>query len=348
MTNTLLSLETLSLNYGDLKAVKDVSFSLMPGEIGCFLGPSGCGKTSLLRLISGFEKPSAGEILLKGLPLANEQTFVKAEDRKIGMVFQDFALFPHMTVSENIAFGLAGVKRKVVEEKVQALLDLVDLVAEKNRYPHQISGGQQQRVALARAMAPNPTLLLLDEPFSSLDSTLRSDLAQNIRSVLKKNKMSAILVTHDQQEAFAMADKIGVFDQGRLCQWDTATALYHQPMSQEVASFIGEGHWIAGKVLTENTAQTSLGVIKISSRFKKDESIAVHIRPEDIILGVKECEAQILSAHFQGDRYKLEILYNDLRLFTYVPTSKDSFQEGQSIYFALNKREYSAFATDSQ
>ena len=222
-------------------AVDAVSFGLRAGDIGVLIGPSGCGKTTLLRAVAGLERASGGEIKLAGLVVSSARVFVPAQSRQIGMVFQDYALFPHLTVAQNIAFGLAHLPKAERMSRVDEVLSLVELSGAKQRYPHELSGGQQQRVALARALAPKPQLLLLDEPFSNLDIDLREHLAHELRMILKNAKATALFVTHDQLEAFAIGDVIGVMHEGRLHQWDDAYTLYHRPATRFVASFIGHG-----------------------------------------------------------------------------------------------------------
>ena len=223
------------------EAVAGVSFGLSAGEIGVLIGPSGCGKTTLLRAVAGLERASAGSILLSKTVVSDASTHLAAESRRIGMVFQDYALFPHMDVAHNVAFGINHLPKTERLARVQEVLNLVDLPDAANRYPHELSGGQQQRVALARALAPKPQLLLLDEPFSNLDVDLRERLAHELRAILKKANATALFVTHDQLEAFAIGDVIGVMHQGKLHQWADAYTLYHRPATRFVADFIGHG-----------------------------------------------------------------------------------------------------------
>ncbi|GAB4398165.1 MAG: ABC transporter ATP-binding protein [Rhodoferax sp.] len=236
-------------------AVCGVTLGLAQGDIGVLIGPSGCGKTSLLRCIAGLEPPSAGHIWLAGQCLSDTRRCVPPERRQMGMVFQDYALFPHLSIAQNVAFGLHDWPRAKREARVQSVLALVGLEDQGARYPHELSGGQQQRVALARALAPEPRLLLLDEPFSNLDVELRERLAHELRQILKAAQITALFVTHDQFEAFAVGDVIGVMHQGRLHQWDNAYTLYHRPATRFVAEFIGHGVF-APAVITQRDAQT--------------------------------------------------------------------------------------------
>ena len=229
-------------------AVDGVSFTLQAGEIGVFIGPSGCGKTTLLRAVAGLERAQSGSISLAGQIVSSRAQHVAPEARRIGMVFQDFALFPHLNVASNVAFGLSHLNASQRDSRVGEVLDLVALDTSRKRFPHELSGGQQQRVALARALAPKPRLLLLDEPFSSLDVDLRERLAHEVRGILKAAGATALFVTHDQLEAFAIGDRIGVMHEGKLHQWEDAYALYHRPATRFVADFIGHGVFAKARI----------------------------------------------------------------------------------------------------
>ncbi|MEZ0472139.1 ABC transporter ATP-binding protein [Luteimonas salinilitoris] len=250
---SLLQLERIRVGYpasGGLHVVvDDLSLALRAGEIGCLLGASGCGKTTVLRAIAGFEPLRAGRIALLGDAVATVATALPPERRRVGMMFQDYALFPHLDVAANIGFGLHRMPRAGRRARVEAMLDLVGLRDCADVYPHELSGGQQQRVALARALAPEPALLLLDEPFSNLDIDTRQRLAGELRALLKATGTTVLLVTHDQAEAFAIADRIGVMECGRIVQWDDAEALYRRPADRFVADFIGRGTLVPGAAL---------------------------------------------------------------------------------------------------
>lgn len=245
----MLELNHIGLAFGSAagrrEVVRDLSLTLATGRIGCLLGASGCGKTTILRAIAGFEPLQTGEIRLAGNVISSPVHQQAAEKRGVGMMFQDYALFPHLSVEENVGFGLRKLSRPARHERVQTLLALVGLAGSAQRYPHELSGGQQQRVALARALAPSPDMLLLDEPFSNLDVDMRERLAFELRDILKQTGHTALLVTHNQAEAFAIADRIGVMDQGRILQWDTPYNLHHHPASPFVAQFIGREHLLS-------------------------------------------------------------------------------------------------------
>ncbi len=290
----VLEVVDLAHRYGDKPVLDGVSFALAQGEIGCLLGPSGCGKTTVLRLIAGFEAPASGEILLAGRTVSRPGEIVPPEQRAIGMVFQDYALFPHLTISQNIAFGLKSLDREARQRRVHEMLETVGLTGRDKAYPHELSGGQQQRVALARALAPRPRLLLLDEPFSNLDVDLREKLALEVREILKREGITALMVTHDQHEAFAMADSVGVMHQGVIQQWDPPYRLYHEPANRFVADFVGQGVLLPGEVLNDHQVRIELGVLNGAiptecvnqggcAACAQGCHVEVLIRPDDII-----------------------------------------------------------------
>ena len=306
----LLSLADLSCGYKDQPIVQQLNLHLNSGDIGCLLGPSGCGKTTTLRAIAGFEPIIKGSITRAGEVISRANFTSAPEKRRIGMAFQDYALFPHLSVEKNIAFGIR--KHPDAERITQELLELVKLGDLGKRYPHELSGGQQQRVALARALAPEPRLLLLDEPFSNLDGELRRRLSQEVRDILKYRGTSAILVTHDQEEAFAMSDSIGVFNKGRLEQWDSPFNLYHEPLTPFVASFVGQGYFIRGQMLTNDSVQTELGVIRGNRAYNwpAGSTVDVLLRPDDIIDSPQSpLKAHIIGKTFLGAAtlYRLEL-----------------------------------------
>ncbi|MFT4809310.1 MAG: iron(III) transport system ATP-binding protein [Paraglaciecola sp.] len=308
----MLSLNNVSVAYQKTQAVQDVTFELSVGQIGCLLGPSGCGKTSLLRAVAGFEKVAAGQISLRNQLVSAKHSHVEPEKRRVAVVFQDYALFPHLTVAQNIAFGLHEYTRAQKLQRVTELLMLVGLPGYDRRYPHALSGGQQQRVALARAMAAKPDLLLLDEPFSSLDAELRDDLAKELRVILKHENTTALMVTHDQNEAFAMADVIGVMNQGRLMQWTDAYALYHRPANRFVASFVGDGVFLSATIDNNIKLNSGLGVFPINpdGGFKQGDKVVFLVRPDDIIHDDEsETLAKVVDRSFQGSHilYQLEL-----------------------------------------
>ena len=303
----MLQLENIAIQFGDKTVLEHVGFSLERGEIGCLLGPSGCGKTSLLRSIAGFLKPARGQIRIDNRIVSNEREQVDVKDRHIGMVFQDFALFPHLTVRENVAFGLHQQSSESRKERVDECLALVELTEHQDQFPYELSGGQQQRVALARAIAPQPSLLLLDEPFSSLDTHLREQLAVDVRAILKRINATAIIVTHDQNEAFAMADKVAVLHQQRLQQFASPYNLYHQPSTSFIARFIGEGSFIPAVFQDDGRLHTAIGSFEVSQiRFcdgagVTSSDLKLLVRPDDIQHDDSSAfKAKIVKRTFRG------------------------------------------------
>ena len=282
----MLKIDRIQCHYGNHSVLNDVSFHVNKGDISCLLGPSGCGKTTALRAIAGFQPLASGSITLGDRLLSSNNFQLEPEQRKIGMVFQDFALFPHLTVGDNIRFGIQKLAKLEQDKMVNSLLDLIKLETVANRFPHELSGGQQQRVALARALAPSPRLLLLDEPFSNLDVDLRRHLNLEVRDILKEVGTSAILVTHDQEEAFAFGDHIGLLHEGRLQQWDTPFNLYHEPCNRFVANFIGQGGLLPGMSIDQHRIKTELGVITGNRAYDwpTDTPVDVLLRPDDIVL----------------------------------------------------------------
>ncbi len=301
--------------YGEQVVVRDVSFALERGAIGCILGPSGCGKTTLLRGIAGFEPVHAGEILLAGTVVSRPGMTLAPEKRRIGMVFQDYALFPHLTIGDNIRFGLRELASAARDARVQELGTLMGLAAVLDKYPHEVSGGQQQRTALARALAPRPELLLLDEPFSSLDFDLRERLSLELREIIKATGATAVLVTHDQHEAFALADEIGILHEGRIQQWDTAYNVYHRPLNRFVADFVGQGVFLPAKVLNPSQVEIELGVLEGSIPHACQQGCdvcgkgcraEVLLRPDDVVHDdAAATQAEVVHKAFRG----AEILY---------------------------------------
>jgi iron(III) transport system ATP-binding protein len=282
----LLEVEQVACAITGLPVVHEASFTLAAGELGCLLGPSGCGKTTLLRAIGGFQPLLAGRIRLRGEEVSSRTRLLPPERRRLGFVFQDLALFPHLTVAQNLAFGLDRLPRDERQARVGETLHLLGLEPFAARYPHELSGGQQQRVAVARSLAPQPDLLLLDEPFSSLDAHLRHSLREELQALLRRLGIAALLVTHDQDEAFSFADRVGVMQDGRLVQWDIGFDVYHRPATPFVARFVGEGRLISGRVLDNGELDTALGRLRgpLPEALNTPERVvSVLVRPDDLL-----------------------------------------------------------------
>lgn len=340
--NNILRIQNITFNYfseseysSSINAISNLNLNLNYGEIGCILGPSGCGKTSLLRTIAGFLEPQEGTITIGNKVVydaSNKVEKLAPDKRNIGMVFQDYALFPHLNVENNILFALTkGLPSLATHDQKAKCNDMLELIGMKKNckdYIHQLSGGQQQRVALARALAPSPDLVLLDEPFSNLDPHLRSDLCREVSRILKFTKTTALMVTHDQQEAFSIADKIGIIFSGSLVQWSKPYDLYHEPKTADVARFIGEGAFITG-VKFKNYVKTPLGSFKLKevdiNEDRNEELVRVLLRPDDIIHDdASSMEAKVLRKDFRGSDflYTLE-LENGEKVLSLVPSHHD-------------------------
>ena len=321
-----LELREALRHFGARRALDGVSFGLEEGEIGCLLGPSGCGKTTALRCIAGLETLDDGSILSQGRVLGARGVHVPPHERGIGLVFQDHALFPHLTARGNVEFGLRQLPRHERRLRAGAMLELVGLGDCMDTYPAQLSGGQQQRVAVARALAPRPTTLLLDEPFSSLDVTLRERLVGELRALLKSLGATALVVTHDQQDAFALADRVGLLRSGRLEQWGTPYDLYHRPVSRFAAEFVGQASFLPACCNGSGLLQTELGpLLEGRQATACGGEVDVLLRPDDVVHDdVAPLKARIVERVFRGAEflYTLE-LPSGRRVLSLVPSHHD-------------------------
>ncbi|MCH2190771.1 MAG: ABC transporter ATP-binding protein [Gammaproteobacteria bacterium] len=334
MQQSYLSYKGVSASYEPKNSIlKNVSFELLEGELGCLLGPSGCGKTTILKTISGFQSVDSGSIHLAGKKISSSTRAVPAEKRNIGMVFQDHALFPHLTLAQNVGFGLHKLDKISASKQVDKMFELVSMSELKDAYPSEISGGQSQRIAIARALAPEPNLLLMDEPFSNLDSSLRERLGFEVRQLLKDAGITAIMVTHDQHDAFALGDKVGVIANGELQQWSSPFELYHAPNNRFVAEFVGEGVFIDGALKDANTVATAFGLIRGGSTNKnnKKESVKILLRPDDVIHRTNgPIKATVKRKAFKGAQtlYTLETQTGET-LLSLLPSHEDFAIEEQ-------------------
>ena len=322
-----VDVERIEHSYGDLPVVSGLSFSIAPGSIGCLLGASGCGKTTVLRCLAGFEAIDGGSIALGGRVVSRKGFTTPPEARGVGMVFQDFALFPHLDVSANVAFGLRNPPDGGAGKRVAAMLELVGLQHAARAWPHELSGGQQQRVALARALAPQPRLMLLDEPFSNLDVDLRERLSLEVRAILKSAGTTAILVTHDQHEAFALADEIGIMHNGTIEQWASAYDLYHRPRTRFVADFVGQGVFLRGVAARNGRVVTELGelVTQTPSIAAAGEAVDLLVRPDDIVHDDDSpWKAEVAAKAFRGAEFVYTLrLVSGTRVLSLVPSHHD-------------------------
>ena len=328
-----LQINHLTKRYGDAAAVEDITLTVKAGEFLTMLGPSGGGKTTALRLLAGFERPTAGRIQIGGHVVADDRRFIPPEKRKVGMVFQDYALFPHVNAAKNIAFGLHG-RPKDKARRVKRMLSLVGLSEFADRMPHELSGGQQQRVALARALAPNPDILLLDEPFSNLDTALRSQVRKDVRRILLETKTTAIFVTHDQHEALSLSDKIAVIFQGRLIQAATPHVIYNRPINSQVARFIGEANFLPGEA-RGLLAESPLGLVKLFH--PKSGPVQLMIRPEALRVGFDDqgMPASVLWREFYGHHQRLGLMLADHTELIALADVSHYYQRDDSVSVSL-------------
>ena len=350
MNPPLLTLDNLACGYHQQAVVKDLSLELAAGEIACLLGPSGCGKTTTLRAIAGLEPVTGGSIHIQGRQVSSRSRQLPPEKRGLGMVFQEHALFPHLTVADNVAFGLRKQPREQQRLRVSECLDRVRLSGMGDRYPHELSGGQQQRVALARALAPRPALLLLDEPFASLDLDLRRALARELGDILRQENVTALLVTHDQEEAFALADRVGVMHQGQLEQWDTPYNIYHAPANRFVAEFAGYGSFLRGEVMDENTVRTSLGELtgRSNTALKPGSNVDVLLRPEDVIADESAHLAlPVTRRQFTGATILYHLRVGAAETLLCQTDSHTNVVEGDALHVRLATKHLVAFSINS-
>jgi len=342
----LLDIKSIVCKHNAHATVKDLSFDVSQGSLACLLGPSGCGKTTVLRAIAGFHPLSQGEIRIRGRTVSRPGFGVAPEQRKVGMVFQDSALFPHLTVQDNVGFGLKTLGSDQRKQQVRRLLKRVGLLEMDKRYPHELSGGQQQRVALARALAPKPDLILMDEPFSNLDVETRERLGHEVRDIFKEQGTTCVLVTHDQNDAFSLCDYVGVMQEGRILQWDTPYNLYHEPATRFVADFIGDGVFLPGEIVETGIVETGIGRItgKSTGVGARGDVMDVLIRPDDVVPADSDgIVATVIRKVFKG----ADVLYtlrtsNGSQVLSLFP-SDANFELGDAVKVRLQATHLVAF-----
>ena len=313
-----LILQGVSYHYNGTKVIHDLDLTVGKDEIVCLLGASGCGKTTTLKAIAGLIEAKQGSIFIDGKLVSDEQSFVSPEHRNIGMMFQDYALFPHLTVANNIAFGLSNMSKAQKQQRVDEMLKLVHLIGCADRFPHQLSGGQQQRVAIARALAYKPSLLLLDEPFSNIDTQVRFELIADIRRIIKATQVSAVFVTHSKEEAFAFSDTLAIMHCGKIAQQGTPEQLFAAPCSKEVAEFLGQGIYLSAEVLTATEYKTPFGLVESYVESKHNVSAGlIYVRPHQIELVADNQSdkfskrATIISRRFIGSAYVYSLVIDE-------------------------------------
>ena len=318
-----LEIENVSLSIEDTLILEDLSLNVDEHEIISLIGPSASGKSSLLRIIAGFENVDSGKVKLNGLVVDDRSRIVQPQNRNVGIIFQDLALFPHLSCKDNILFGVSNHSAAQKSQRLDRLCDLLGIASIIDKYPHEISGGQQQRIAIARALAPGPEILLLDEPFSALDEELKETLIHDVKNLLKEEKITTIVITHNIKEAFQLSDKIAFLDNKKIMQFDTAYNLYHKPHTKEIANFCGIGSFINGNIIDANHVSTGLGdLFGDTSKFKIGSNVSVMIRPDDIIHDDDSAQsAKVLEKVFFGSDflYKLELSKGE-KIYCYTPS----------------------------
>lgn len=342
-----LTFEDVSLSFGPIPAVRNVSFDLVPGEIVCLLGPSGCGKTTLLRIAAGIERPQAGRVLIDNLEMAGPKHFVPPEKRNIGLMFQDFALFPHMSIIDNVAFGLRGLRRADALKEARLALKRVGLEEHESDYPHRLSGGEQQRVALARAIVPRPQVMLMDEPFSGLDQRLRDSVRAETLALLKETRATAMLVTHDPAEALGLADRILLMRRGHLIQAGTPAEIYRHPADAEAARFFCDMNEMTGRVRAGH-AETPLGTFAARGR-TEGEALLVMVRPQAFLPAADGLgpEGFVLNARFIGDATLLNVIFKGIETPVAIRMPAGAAPgQGTSMAFTVDPAQVLLFTAD--
>ncbi len=331
-TQPVLTLEQVTSGYEPGRpAIHGISLSAHQGDILCLLGPSGCGKTTTLRAIAGFETLLSGEIYLNQMLVSSSTHHVPPERRHIGMVFQDYALFPHLRIADNVGFGLSDLSSSERRDRVRDMLAMVGLTDFDKRFPHELSGGQQQRVALARALAPQPVVLLLDEPFSNLDPDMTYKMRGELHQLLKESNTTTILVTHDHEEAFTMADRVAILEDGRLSQCNTPEIIYHLPASPSIAEFVGQADFITG-VVEEEGVHTEIGTFPPSLHYQGATTVLVMVRPDDVQLRPHDqAHARIEARLFRGSENLYTIRLASGQLVHCHDTSTQVYPPGTKV-----------------
>ncbi|MGF1876033.1 ABC transporter ATP-binding protein [Photobacterium frigidiphilum] len=343
--SSALSVTNLTCRYNGQAVLQNLSLPVEDNEIVCLLGASGCGKTTLLKAIAGLLPLESGGMTINGRVVVDETTWLPPEKRNIGMIFQDYALFPHLTVAENIAFGLKNWDKARIQVKIQEMLELVHLTKLDDRYPHQLSGGQQQRVAIARALACEPDLILLDEPFSNIDTQVRHGLIKEIRRIFKAQGVTAIFVTHSREEAFAFADRLAVMNNGIIEQFGTATDLYYRPSSRFVAEFLGTGSYLPATVKNDKHLFTPFGDIEFSSAltYRQDDNVEWLLRPQNLHVQPQiDGGGVIVEQQFMGDNCRYTVEYQGHSL---VVNSHLILNIGDKVAINVEPHEPVVFAT---
>jgi len=341
----LVELREISKRFVNIDVVKGLSFNIKRGELFVILGPSGCGKTTTLRLLAGLERPDAGEIFIDDQMIAGRNFFIPPEARNVGMVFQEYALFPNLTVTENVAFGLHKLEKSERQRIIEKMLEFVGLQDHSDRYPHELSGGEQKRVAFARALAPSPVVILLDEPFSNVDADMRLRIRRDMQRILRRSNITAILVTHNQEDAFAIADRIAVMNKGQIEQIATPSEMYHSPATRFVADFVGEADFING-VVENNMIRTAVGDFPAAG-FDSGASVQVMIRPSDISFKAdKDGDGVIEDLEFKGSETLYFLKLSSGELIHSIQNSESLIEVGTKVKVEVRLAQILAFQVD--
>jgi iron(III) transport system ATP-binding protein len=339
-------LDSVSKNFETTKAISNLTVEIGKGDFFSLLGPSGCGKTTTLRLIAGLERPDAGTIAIGGEVVASPGTWIAPEKRGIGIVFQDYALFPHMTVAQNVAFGLHGCGRAQIKARTEELIELTGMKGLFGRYPHELSGGQRQRVALARSLAPNPRVILLDEPFSNLDADLREELRWETKRILKEQGATTILVTHDQEEAFSLSDRVGVLRNGKLEQLGSPEEIYHRPCNKFVADFVGKADFIDG-IAEGAIVHSTFGSFPLDGCYPGTKQVELMIRPDDVRFTPNAAgQAMIIESRFLGASVLYRLQFADGRIINAIRHSVKSVPVGSRVHVTVDAKHIVIFPKD--
>ena len=352
MTAPVIRCSNLTKRFDSVLAVDSVDLEIWPGEVIAILGTSGCGKTTLLRLMAGLEVPSDGSIQIEDEVVSTDGYVLPPEERGIGMVVQEYALFPHMSAASNVGFGLRNLDSNSRNARVGEVLELVQLETLGNRHPSELSGGQQQRVALARTLAPNPVTVFLDEPFSNLDSSMRQQLRQEVETILRSQRTAAVLVTHDREEAFAIADRVGVMIDGKLLQIDLPERIYHFPISRDVATLTGPCDFIPGESTGPGDVKTELGTLKcrpVAGRMDDGQQVVVLVRPDDVVL-THDANGQgtVEAREFRGDHVILTVRLDSGATLRSRLSSYSTLPAGSPVRVSPAKTiPFAAYPTDS-
>jgi iron(III) transport system ATP-binding protein len=336
----MIRIDEVAKHFGSVVAVDRASLDVGAGEFVALLGPSGCGKTTLLRLVAGFEEPDGGSIALDGVAVAGNGAWVPPDRRHVGMVFQDYALFPHLTVAANVGFGLPRRERR---ERVPEVLALVGLERHGDRYPHELSGGQQQRVALARAVAPSPAVILLDEPWSNIDSVLRASMRDEVAAILRSLAVTAVLVTHDREEAFSVADRIALMEAGRIVQVGTPEEVYYSPATRWAAEFVGAANFVEGRVAGD-VVETAFGSFPVRRRNGANR-VDVLVRPELVLLAPDPGgAAEVIGREFRGHDVFYRVRLADGTVLCSQRPSTEAVPLGARVRIEAHSRDVAVFS----